>query len=327
NRHFQFESLLSLSGSNADERYTHKPSETGAVALALLAALGGPVTAPALPANVKDGVAKAAKELMASKGKGLVVSGSNNVNIQIIVNAINEAIGAGGNTVDWATPLQTRQGIDSDMNTLIADLNDGKVGALIIYGVNPVYDHRDADKFVAGLKKTKVSVSFNDRLDETTEQVKLALPAPHFLESWGDTEAKPGYFSFLQPTIAPLFKTRPFEDSLLKWAGNPTNYEAFFKQYWTAKLGSVEAYETALQNGIIEPAAAATGGAPAYNGGKVGDAASALASIKGNGPFEIVIYQSVLMGVGAQGNNPWLHEVPDPMTKVSWDNYAIISPK
>jgi MoCo/4Fe-4S cofactor protein with predicted Tat translocation signal len=327
NRHYQFESLLTLSGSNADERYTHKPSETGAVALALLAELGGPATAPALSDKLKAGVKKAAKELMDNKGKALVVSGSNNVNVQIIVNAINEAIGAGGSTVDWATPVQTRQGIDGDMNTLIADLNDGKVGALLIYGVNPAYDHRDAEKFKAGLKKTKVSISFNDRLDETTELVKLALPAPHFLESWGDTEARPGYYSFLQPTIAPLFKTRPFQDSLLKWTGNKTTYEAFFKQYWTGKLGSNEAYETALQNGIIEPAATAGGGAPAYNGSKVGDAATALASVKGGGPFEVAIYQSVLMGVGAQGNNPWLHEVPDPMTKVSWDNYAILSPK
>jgi MoCo/4Fe-4S cofactor protein with predicted Tat translocation signal len=327
NKHYQFESLLSLTGSNADDRYTHKPSESGAVAVALLAEVGGSVTAPVLPEKLKAGVKKAAKELMDNKGKALVVSGSNNVNIQIVVNAINEAIGAGGSTVDWTAPVQVRQGIDSEMNALVADLNDGKVGALLIYGVNPAYDYYDADKFKAGLKKVKASISFNERLDETTELVKLVLPAPHFLESWGDTESRPGYYSFLQPTIAPLFKTRPFEDSLLKWSGNATTYEAFFKQYWTGKLGGVEAYEKALQDGVVEPAAAAAGSTPGFNGSKVADAATALGAIKGGGPFEVVFYQKVGMGIGAQANNPWLLELPDPVTKISWDNYAILSPK
>ncbi len=326
-KHYQFESLLSLTGSNADDRFTHKPSETGAVALALLAELGGAATAPALPERLKAGVKKAAKDLLDNKGKAMVVCGSNNVNIQIIVNAINEAIGAGGTTVDWSVPVQVRQGIDSEMNTLVADLNDGKIGALLVYGVNPAYDYHDAEKFKAGLKKVKASVSFNDRLDETTELVKFALPAPHFLESWGDAEARPGYYSFLQPTIAPLFKTRPFEDSLLKWAGNKTTYEAYFKQYWTGKLGGIEAYEKALQDGVVEPAAGSAGGSPTYNNSKVADAATALAPIKSAGPFEVVFYQKVGMGIGAQANNPWLLELPDPVTKIAWDNYAILSPK
>ena len=325
-KHFQFESLLSLTGANADERFTHRPSETGAVALALLAELGGSVTAPALPEKLKAGVKKAAKELMENKGKALVVSGSNNVNVQIVVNAINEAIGATGTTVDWASPMMTRQGIDSEMNALVADLNDGKVGALLVYGVNPAYDYFDAEKFKAGLKKTKVSVSFNDRLDETTELVKFALPAPHFLESWGDAEAKPGFYSFLQPTIAPLFKTRPFEDNLLKWSGNATTYEAFFKQYWTGKLGGIEAYEKALQDGVVEPAAAAAGGA-SFNSAKTGEAATALAGGKKGGAYEVVLYQKVGIGVGAQANNPWLLELPDPVTKATWDNYAVVSPE
>ena len=326
-KHFQFESLLSLTGSNADERYTHRPSETGAVALALLAELGGSVTAPALPEKLKAGVKKAAKELMDNKGKALVVSGSNNVNVQILVNAINEAIGATGTTVNWSSPVMTRQGIDSDMNTLVADLNDGKVGALLVYGVNPAYDYFDAEKFKAGLKKTRVTVSFNDRLDETTELVKFALPAPHFLESWGDAEPRPGFYAFLQPTIAPLFKTRPFEDSLLKFSGNSTTYETFFKLYWAGKLGGIEAYEKALQDGVIEPAAAESTGGASFNSAKTGEAATALASGKKGGAYEVVLYQKVGIGIGAQTNNPWLLELPDPVSKATWDNYAVVSPE
>jgi molybdopterin-containing oxidoreductase family iron-sulfur binding subunit len=333
-KHYQFESIVSLTGANADHRYTHKPSEAGAVALALLAELGGAVTAPALSGTVKAGVKKAAKELMDNKGKALVVSGSNNMHVQVIVNAINEVIGANGVTVDMTSPVQVRQGIDSDLNSLVADMNDGKVGSLLIYGVNPIYTYYDAEKFKSGLGKVKTTVSFNDRLDETTELCKFVLPAPHFLESWGDAEPRPGYYSFLQPTIAPLFKTRPFEDSLLKLSGSGVNYEAFFKQYWTNKLGSVEAYEKALQDGVIEPAATSgaagnaggTGGAT-FNAAKVAEAATALASVKSAGPFEVVLYQSVCMGVGNQGNNPWLLELPDPISKADWDNYAVISPK
>jgi len=324
---FQFESLLSVTGANADERFTHRPSETGAVALALLAAVGGSVTAPAVPENIKAGIAKAAKELTENKGKALVVSGSNDKNVQIVVNAINEAIGANGTTVDWALPLMTRQGLDSDMNQLVADLNDGKVGALLIYGVNPAYDFYAADKFKTGLQKTKVTVSFNERMDETTELVKFALPAPHFLESWGDTEAKPGYYAFLQPTIAPLFKTRPVEETLMKWSGNTNTYEAFFKQYWTAKLGGIEAYEKALQDGVVEPATAPAVAGASFIAGSLSAAAAALASAKKGGAYEVVLYQKISLGVGAQGNNPWLLELPDPLSRATWDNYAIVSPE
>ncbi len=325
-KHYQFESLLSVTGGNADKRYVHRPSESGAVALALLAELGSSVSAPAIDAPLKAGIQKAAKDLLANKGSALVVSGSNNPNVQIIVNAINEAIGANGTTISWGSPIQWRQGIDGDFNTLVADLDGGKVGALFIYGVNPAYDYYDADKFKTALKKVKTTVSFNDRLDETTELCKYVIPAPHFLESWGDAEPKAGYFSFLQPTIAPLFKTRALEDSLLKWSGNGTTYEDYFKKYWITKLGSLEAYEKALQDGVVEPAMAAAGG-PSYSNAKLAEAAAAAGGQKKGGAMELALYQKVSMGVGHQANNPWLLELPDPVTKATWDNYVVVSPK
>jgi len=325
-KHYQFESMLSTTGANADDRYTHRPSETGAVALALLAELGGNVSAPALGDKLKAGVKKAAKDLLASKGKSLVISGSNSANVQLIVNAINELIGANGTTINWATPVQWRQGIDAEFEGLVSDMESGKVGALLIYNVNPAYDYHDADKFKAALKKVKVSISFNDRLDETSELCHLVLPSPHYLESWGDAEPKTGYYSMLQPTIAPLFKTRSLEDSLLKWTGSDISYENYFKVFWNAKLGSVEAYEKALQEGVVEPAEAPLASA-AFNAGKIGEAAAAIGSAKKGGAMELVLYQKISMGVGRQANNPWLLEFPDPITKANWDNYAIVSPK
>jgi MoCo/4Fe-4S cofactor protein with predicted Tat translocation signal len=328
-KHYQFESMLTLTGANADDRFTHRPSQTGAIALALLAALGGSVTAPALDEKLTKAVTKVAKDLLANKAKALVVCGSNNPQIQIVVNAINEAVQALGTTIDWSSPIQSRQGIDSEFKALVDDMDAGKIGALLVYGVNPAYDYYDAEKFKTALKKITASISFNDRLDETTELCKYVIPAPHFLESWGDAEPKTGYFSMLQPTIAPLFKTRAFEDSLLKWSGNNTSYENYFKQYWVAKLGGLEAFEKALQEGVMEPApgSASVVGA-SFNNSKIAEAATAVQSIKSEGAgMELVLYQKVSMGTGRQSNNPWLLELPDPITKATWDNYAIVSPK
>ena len=250
-RHIQFEGFFSMTGANADERFLHKPSETGAIALALLGALGGGTSANLNPA-LTDAVKKTAAELMANKGAGLVVCGSNDPNIQIIVNAINEAIGAGGKTIDRSSTVNYRQGVDSDMATLTDDLNAGNVGALLVYGANPVYSYFAAEKFAAGLKKCPFTVSYSEKMDETTELCKYVVPSHHWLESWGDAELQKGYVSVLQPLIHPLFKTRQFEGSLLKIAGQTDDYETYFRNYWVGKLGSVNNFERFLQDGVIE---------------------------------------------------------------------------
>ncbi len=322
-KHYQFESMMSMTGANADERFTHKPSETGAVAAALLGALNGQ-GASGVSESVKKGIEKAAKDLAANKGAALVVCSSNNTNVQVIVNAINEAIGANGTTINWASPLLTKQGVDSDMATLIADMDGGKISSLLIYDCNPAYDYYDAAKFTAALKKVKTSVSFNEKMDETTEQVKYILPANHYLESWGDAEIKPGYFSMMQPTINPLFKTRQFQDTLLKWSGSTTAYHDYFKNYWVTKLGGEEGYEKALMNGVVETETAA--GAATFSNAKVAEAVAITGGKKKVGQYELVLYQKPVLGDGRQANNPWLLETPDPITRATWDNYVIISP-
>ncbi|NML19865.1 TAT-variant-translocated molybdopterin oxidoreductase [Pseudoflavitalea sp. G-6-1-2] len=320
-KHYQFESMMSLTGSNADERYTHRPSETGVVAAALLSAINGQGAA-GVDGKLKKGIEAAAADLVANKGKALVVAGSNNVNIQIIVNAINEAIGANGTTINFAAPILTHQGLDAEMAQLVSDMEGGKVGALLIAGVNPAYEYFDGEKFKKALNNVKVTISFNEKLDESTKGCKYVLPAPHFLESWGDAEFKAGQFSMIQPTINPLFQTRPMQDSLLKWAGNATAYDVYFKNYWTSKLGSADNYNKALQDGVIETAIAPA--AAAFNSAAVAAALTAAAGMKKAGKVEVVIYQKVAIGDGKQGNNPWLLEMPDPITRVSWDNYAMI---
>ncbi|MBC7687618.1 MAG: TAT-variant-translocated molybdopterin oxidoreductase [Aquabacterium sp.] len=323
-QHIQFESSLSLTGSNADDRFVHRPSEKAAVALALLAKLGGAVTAPAInDAALNKGIDLAVSALNANKGAALVVCGSNDINLQMIVNAINEAIGANGKTINWAVTSNYRAGIDADMIKLVSELNAGAIGALLIEGTNPVYTYYDSKKIIDGLAKTPVTISFNATMNETTEHCKYSIPSHHWLESWGDAEPKSGYINFIQPTINPLFKTRAFQTSLLKLSGAAQDYETYYKAYWVAKLGSQDAYDTALQNGVTEPATMPVGG-ESFNGAALAAAAAKVAVAKAG--YELVIYQKVSMGDGSQSNNPWLQELPDPVSKVTWDNYALVSP-
>ncbi|MBC6491987.1 TAT-variant-translocated molybdopterin oxidoreductase [Flavihumibacter stibioxidans] len=324
-KHYQFESMLSMTGANADERFTHRPSETGAVAAALLGALNGQGVSGVTGDKLKKGIEKVAKDLAAHKGQSLVVCGSNDVNVQILVNAINEAIGANGAVINWASPLQNRAGIDADMAKLVEDMNAGAVGALLIQDANPAYDYFDAEKFKTGLKKVRVSVSFNEKMDETTELCKYVLPANHFLESWGDAEHKAGYVSLVQPTISPLFKTRQWQDTLLKWSGNATTYADYHKNFWTSRLGGSDNFNKALQDGVIESAAAVMG-FPSFNGAGVAAAAAAVAAAKKGGKVEVVLYQKPTIGDGRHANNPWLQETPDPITRATWDNYVMMSP-
>jgi molybdopterin-containing oxidoreductase family iron-sulfur binding subunit len=321
-KHYQVEGVMSLSGANADERATCKPSEYGKVAAALYRAVTGG-NASTGSANVDKLVKAAAADL--KKGNGLVVCNSNDVNVQVIVNAINNAIGANGTTIDWAATTNYKQGVDSEMVNFVNALDAGQVGAVLFHNVNPAYDYFDSEKFKKAVAKAKVSISFNDRMDETTQLCTYAVPDNHWLESWGDAEPRTGYYSFIQPTIAPLFKTRAFQDSLLIWSGSTEKYHDIYNQFWIAKLGGQANFDKALQDGVAEPAAPSFAGA-SFSGNV--DDAIAKASAKKGGKYEVVIYESVALGYGgAWSNNPWLQEMPDPVTKATWDNYVCMSPK
>ena len=322
-KHYQFEGYLSLTGASADERFVHRPSLTGAVALALLAALNGEAI-QLNDAKLKAGIEKVAADLNKNKGKGLVVCGSNDKNVQVVVNAINQAIGAFGSTIDWKRPVNYRKGIDADMTALVEAMEAGQVGTLMIYGANPVYNYHDSARFAAALKKVKVTISLNERMDETTEHCQFIAPSNHYLESWGDANPKADVICFQQPTIHPLFKTRPFQTSLLKWSGNDTDYDVYFKNYWNNQPGGEAALNEGLQNGVKEVASEGKGPGN-YSSGSL---AGAVAAIKGYASVtgtEVVLYQKASIGTGTGATNPWLQELPDGISKATWDNYALMS--
>ena len=322
-KHIHFETVASLTGSNADEKYLCRPSELPFVATALLAAVKGSEITGITDAKLKAGIEAAAKALTTNKGAALVVAGSNNLSEQIIVNAINDAIGANGTTINFGASLNYRQGIDSDFANLVEDMNAGKVNAVLFYGANPVYTWPASDKVKAGLAKVKTTISFNAKLDETTALCKYSIPAPHFLESWGDAEPISGHISFIQPTISPLFKTRAFEDSLLKWSGDATDYTTYLKNYWSAKLGGENAWNKTLQLGVINPATPSMAGA---NFNTAALLAIDTSATKPSNKIELALYQKVGIGAGQGAANPWLQELPDPVTRATWDNYIIVSP-
>jgi MoCo/4Fe-4S cofactor protein with predicted Tat translocation signal len=320
-KHYQIEGNMSISGGSSDVRVTARPSQYGKVAVALLNAVNGSASAK-LGANLDKVINAAAADL--KKGKGLVVCGSNDTATQEIVFAINAAIGAFGTTVNTAVSNLSKKGNDTDMAAFVAALKSGSVGGVLFGDCNPVYEYANGAEIAKAIKALPLSVSFNDRNDETTQQCNIVAPASHWLESWGEFEHKTGYIALQQPTINQLFKTRPMAESLLRWSGDATSYADYFMASMKGKLGGDAAFDKALQLGLIEPEAITVGGS--YSGSTAAIASiEAMPDVKGD---EVVVYEKVMIGRGGNwSNNPWLQETPDPITKCTWDNYFAMSPK
>ncbi|MFN7260261.1 MAG: TAT-variant-translocated molybdopterin oxidoreductase, partial [Cyclobacteriaceae bacterium] len=214
-RHYQFESNLSLTGANADYRSLMKPSQEGAVLAQIYNIVAGRSAADSGVAHVE----KAAKELLANKGASLVVCSSNDKEVQVLVNEINNLLGNYGSTIITSLPVNFRQGNDEAMLSFIEDAKASKIGAVIFFNCNPVYDHPKGAELAGALKNTKLSVSTSYTPDETASASGYMAPDHHYLESWNDFEPKPNYYSLSQPAITPIFKTRQAQESFLVWAG------------------------------------------------------------------------------------------------------------
>ncbi|MTI33286.1 TAT-variant-translocated molybdopterin oxidoreductase [Xanthovirga aplysinae] len=335
-RHFQFESNLSLTGSNADYRTTIKPSQEGQLVAALYNLIAKKAGAPAMSAGKGlkvDNLEKAAKELWANRGKGLVVASSNDEAVQMTVNAINNLLGNYGSTIDLNLPVNYRQGDDKAMAKFVKDLQAGRVQGVIFFNSNPVYDYKDGAAIGKALSKVKLTIATNDRMDETTSLVKYVAPDHHFLESWNDAEPKPGHYSLSQPSITPLFKTRQAGESFLAWAGNKTEFYSYLNNRWKSdhfpqqsKQSSFDTFwKQSLYDGVFE-VPVKENAVFAFAGNLSGAASAINKNYKtNNSGVEVILYQKVGIGSGNQANNPWLQEMPDPITKATWDNYLTVS--
>ena len=317
-RHIQFESNMSLSGANADKRIMVKPSEQNLALIKLYnAVVKGISTREASPLN--DAILSAATQIKAAGTKAVVLTGIQDKNAQLLALAINKHIAS--EVMDVVTTKNVRKGSDAQVAQLIADMNAGKVGAVIINGSNPVYSLPNSSEFVEGLKKVKLSVAFSMQDNETANAVQYALATPHYLESWGDVVIKKGHYSLMQPTIKPLFNTRQFQDGLLAWTGSTSTYYDFLKNSWTADVLGGTSWNQALHDGVFTTEVSSGVTALEVD---IDAAGTALASIKGS-DFELALYTKIGLGDGQMANNPWLQEFPDPITRTSWDNYITIS--
>ncbi len=344
-RHIQFEANMSLTGASADKRHKIRASEMGATLVGLhneIAALKGAAKLAGGASNAQ--VKAAAKELVKAGSKALVVSGSNSADIEAVTISINDLLGNGGTTIDYTTRTYFRQGDDKAMTALIADMNSGKVGALLIDNLNPAYVLAGNTKFAKGMEKVGTTVYFSEKNDETAQLCKYVCAKHNYLESWGDAKPADGIYSLQQPVIRPLFDTRQMEGCLLKWMGGTQNYYDYLTANWntgilggtrwdkalhdgvyTSTLGTMVVAETPEEPGFIERIFGTEEAEETNNTAYSASAAAGrLVSIKPK-DFDLSFYRKAGMGVGNLANNPWLQELPDPITRVTWDNYLTIS--
>ena len=316
-KHFQFEANMTLSGAAADKRVPMSVANQKQALVKIYNVITNATVSTSKVDN-EDVVVKAAQQLKAAGTKGLLVSGIQDKNAQLLVLAINQALVS--EAFSTVGTRQIRKGSNEKVAQLIADMNAGSVHTLIMSGVNPVYTLANSSAFVSGLKKVKLSVAHSLKEDETASITNIAIPAPHYLETWNDLMLTKGTYSLTQPTIRPLFSTKQFQEVLLSCNGNSASYYDYLKAN-SANYTNGATWNKTVHDGIaVGVATANSAGATDYSG-----AANTLASSKPANGFELNLYTKTGLGDGQQANNPWLQEFPDPITRVSWDNYLTVS--
>ena len=350
-RHIQFEANMSLTGANADKRIAIPPSSQMIALANLYAKLNGTSAGGELNEDVVRAIDNVVEQIRKNKSGAVVVAGIDDVNAQAVVLAINEMLGS--KAFDTKAPKYIRQGSDKAVNALIADMKSGKVGTLVMDGVNPMYSLPNAADFAEGLQNVGLSVLFSTNYNETAEVAQFTAAANHYLESWGDTQIKKGHYSLAQPAIRELFDTRQLQTSLLKWMGSDKSYYEYIKETWSTFVLNGSDWNKALQDGVFtasddlmvtgtstdgqaDPVMAVAGADKESEGQMVDGEAAPLSAISIDSAvhslanasiagMELTLYSKVGMGDGRQANNPWLQEFPDPITRVTWDNYVTVS--
>ena len=321
-KHVQVESALSMTGSNADERIPVTPRESalmlGAIYNSIAGATGHPgiFTQPSV-ISVDDIVA----DLLDHREKSLVLSGSNDPDIQKMVAGINLMLGSYASTLDLRHTIELKQGNDREFEDFVSSLDQGEVDNLIMANVNPIYSLGGFE----AMKKAGFTAYLGSALNETASECQLICPDHHYLEAWGDAEPVKGSYSLQQPCIHPLFNSRAWQDSLIKWAGEERSYEELVKFRWLSIIappeyqGDESWWQATLQAGCFVPETEVMPASTSYTPPE-------LTVDPPVSDLSLTLYSSVGLNDGRYANNPWLQELPDPVTKVCWDNYLSISP-
>ena len=318
-QHFQFEANMTLSGAAADFRVPATPTQQKNILAHLYAALTGTSVSGTLGAGMQAKLDKAVEALKAAGSKAVVVSGIQEVGAQQLVLAINNHIQS--EVMNANTPRLIRQASATEVAQVVTAVKNGTIGGLITVGVNPALTLADGAAFAEGLKKLDLSVAFSLKEDETALASQYIAAVPHYLEAWGDYEFKAGSFALAQPTIRPLFDTKQFQDVLLAWTGSSQTYYDAIQANWSDAVIGSSSWNTVLHDGFFQTEVTTENN---YQGTDLSAEAAALATASSKG-LELTLYTKTGMGDGQQANNPWLQEFPDPITRVSWDNYITVA--
>ncbi len=355
--HIQFEAIPSITGYSADKRIALDPQDIRRAILSLYNRIAEKAGVPQLPNadrwDTPDGaVAFTAEKLWEARGKSLVVTASHLPAIQAIVAGINLLLNNYGQTLSVIPGCNLRQAREKDFLTFLSDLEAGRVGAVLFHQVNPLYDSPEADRLRNALSKAPLTIAIHTHLHETASACQYVLPENHFLESWGDAEPYDGLYTLQQPTIHPIFATKSFAEILLTWLGRSESHYDYLKAFWQKEVfPAYTAYRKAVDAGKATPFWSDTQSIPADDPEtfwiraleqgvafttavptaqpkadfRAEEWASQLVSMPDEG-LNLYLYEKVTIGDGTQAGNPWLQETPDPLSRVSWDNYVVISP-
>ena len=340
-KHFQFESILSITGSNADYRAMIKPSEEANVLSYLLKKFG---VSTSVSSSLNPSVSKIAdaafESLKQSKGNSLIVSGSNNTGVQILVNKLNTILGSYNYTINTNDSLNLFKSQDTDLANFVKEATNGNLPSAIFFmGVNPVYSLSNGEEFAKALKKIKLSVSFSSHADETASKCTFICPDHNAFESWNDFSPVKNHIALAQPTIRPLFDTAAVQESLLVWTGkakrggkDSTVVYDYIKSIWNSDESIFSSqdkftdfdlfWNKAIHDSCIDLSNAKGDSVLNFNSSSL----NKLGTLPKSGALEVVLYQKTGIRSGIHANNPWLQELPDPISKVTWDNYITMNP-
>ena len=318
NKHIQVEAVMTMTGSNADYRYTKSLADQKDILLSVLAGVGG--TSHNASSENKEVAAQIVKELKANAGKSLLLVGDNDVNAQMIAYKINTLLGNYGSTLWVAKNEGEVLADDTAFEGLVDKMNAGSVGAVFFIGVNPLYTFHNKEKIEKALAKVKTRVSFAMSADETSVACNYIAPRNHPYESWSDTLVSSTEVSFTQPVIQPLFGSRMWAETIMALMGKEGSFYDYIKARWSTKTD----WNKALHDGVV--AINTSVNTVSDKGVSVESYVSAFKKAKAGNGLNIITYQKYAVGNGEMANNPWLQELPDPITKATWDNYVMVSP-
>ncbi len=357
NRLYAVESTPTITGANADHRFSFKPTEIEVLIGAILAG-ALPTKQGMLPSNLpNESLVSLSRDLDNHKSASIIIVGDDQPPIvHAVAHAMNAALGNVGKTVFYTDSIEANS-VDQtqSLRELVNDIDAGKVDTLIVIGGNPAYNTPiDLRLDLNRLNKVKLRAHLSLYNNETSEICHWHIPAAHYLESWGDARSYDGTATIVQPLIAPLYEGKTAHEVLALFSDNYDRkpYD-IVRDYWRTLAQNVS---TASGSDRVAPASspktpsAATDfeswwrkclhdgfvpntALPVKTIALKSDWASSLAQTNAGGTpalpvgsYEIVFRADPTIYDGRFANNGWLQELPKPLTKLTWDNVAVVSP-